>query len=86
MNTTSSSPHFGPTAASDVSRSDRNQPQVDATGRLHATGERALVLGGGGSTGNAWLIGGKYAQTFDSDAPLKIGDPMHLVQEIEPRP
>jgi LmbE family N-acetylglucosaminyl deacetylase len=35
---------------------------------------------------NAWLIGGKYAQTFYSDAPLKIGDPMHLVQEIEPRP
>ena len=34
----------------------------------------------------AWLIGGKYAQTFYSDAPLKIGDPMHLVQEIEPRP
>src|SRR5947208_8967514 len=23
----------------------------------HAAGERALVLGGGGSTGNAWLIG-----------------------------
>jgi len=35
---------------------------------------------------NAWLIGGKYAQTFYSDSPLKIGDPMHLVQEIEPRP
>jgi NTE family protein len=25
--------------------------------RLRAAGERALVLGGGGSTGNAWLIG-----------------------------
>jgi NTE family protein len=65
MNTTSSSPHFGPTAASDASRSDRNQPQVDATGRLHATGERALVLGGGGSTGNAWLIG-VLAGLFDA--------------------
>ncbi|MFI9485726.1 patatin-like phospholipase family protein [Promicromonospora sp. NPDC052451] len=31
-------------------------PSVDATGRIPA-GERALVLGGGGSTGNAWLIG-----------------------------
>ncbi len=29
---------------------------LDATARP-ATGERALVLGGGGSTGNAWLIG-----------------------------
>lgn len=30
---------------------------LDATRRVPATGERALVLGGGGSTGNAWLIG-----------------------------
>lgn len=30
---------------------------VDATGRVPASGARALVLGGGGSTGNAWLIG-----------------------------
>lgn len=30
---------------------------VDATGRVPAAGERALVLGGGGSAGNAWLIG-----------------------------
>lgn len=30
---------------------------VDATGRIPAAGERALVLGGGGSAGNAWLIG-----------------------------
>jgi NTE family protein len=34
-----------------------HHPQVDATTRLPAAGERALVLGGGGSTGNAWLIG-----------------------------
>src|SRR5690349_24802274 len=32
-------------------------PTVDATGRVPAHGQRALVLGGGGSTGNAWLIG-----------------------------
>jgi NTE family protein len=37
--------------------SDRYQPQVDATMRVRAAGGRALVLGGGGSTGNAWLLG-----------------------------
>jgi NTE family protein len=31
--------------------------QVGATGRVGAAGERALVLGGGGAAGNAWLIG-----------------------------
>ena len=35
---------------------DRDRPGIDATGRV-SVGERALVLGGGGSTGNAWLIG-----------------------------
>ena len=34
-----------------------DRPRVDATKRAHAAGKRALVLGGGGSTGNAWLIG-----------------------------
>ena len=33
------------------------QPQAGAAGRVPFTGERALVLGGGGSAGNAWLIG-----------------------------
>jgi NTE family protein len=36
---------------------DRDQPQIDATKRRIAAGERALVLGGGGATGNAWVIG-----------------------------
>jgi NTE family protein len=49
---------------------------VDATGRVPG-GERALVLGGGGSTGNAWLIGA-VAGLFDAgvdvtDADLTIG-------------
>lgn len=58
MNTTpSSTPAFTSTPASDGPRSDFDQPQVDATHRIRATGERAVVLGGGGSTGNAWLIG-----------------------------
>ena len=46
MNTTPSSTlHFTSTTSAD----DR--------GRARAAGERALVLGGGGSAGNAWLIG-----------------------------
>jgi NTE family protein len=58
MNTTPSSPlHSTSTTASDRPRSDQDQPQVDATRRVRASGERALVLGGGGSAGNAWLIG-----------------------------
>jgi NTE family protein len=38
-------------------KSDQDQPQVDATRRVSAAGERALVLHGGGSAGNAWEIG-----------------------------
>jgi NTE family protein len=58
MNTTpSSSLHFTSATASDRPRSDQDQPQADAIRRVRATGERALVLGGGGSAGNAWLIG-----------------------------
>jgi len=45
------------TTASNRLRSDQDQPQIDATKRAPAADERALVLGGGGSTGNAWLIG-----------------------------
>ena len=58
MNTTPSSPlHLTSTTASDRPRSDQDQLQIDATSRTPAAGERALVLGGGGSTGNARLIG-----------------------------
>src|SRR5580693_69992 len=45
------------TAPSGQPRPDQDQPQVDAIGRARAAGERALVLGGGGAAGNAWLIG-----------------------------
>jgi NTE family protein len=45
--------------------------------RMRAAGERALVLGGGGSTGNAWLIGvvaGLFEAGLDvSEADLVIG-------------
>ena len=66
MNTSLCSPlHVSSTTASDRRRSDQNQPQIDATRRAPAAGERALVLGGGGSTGNAWLIG-VIAGLFDA--------------------
>ncbi|CAH0212458.1 hypothetical protein SRABI83_02176 [Arthrobacter sp. Bi83] len=78
MNTTPSSRlHFTSTTASDRPRSDQDQPQDDATKQVRAAGERALVLGGGGSTGNAWLIGA-IAGLFDAgldvtEADLVIG-------------
>ena len=72
MNTTpSSTPHS--TAASDRLRSDQDQPRVDATKRAHAAGKRALVLGGGGSTGNAWLIG-VIAGLFDAGLDVTTAD------------
>src|SRR5215204_2581202 len=75
MNTSPSSPlHATSTTASDRPRSDQ---EIDATRRAPATGERALVLGGGGSTGKAWLIG-VVAGLFDAgldvtEADLTIG-------------
>ena len=39
----------------------------------HLTGERALVLGGGGSTGNAWLIG-VLAGLFDAGLDVTTAD------------
>lgn len=74
MNTTSSSnPHFTLTTGSDRPRSDQDQPQVDATRRVRAPGERALVLGGGGSAGNAWLIG-VIAGLFDAGLDVTEAD------------
>ena len=74
MNTTpSSTPHFTSTTASDRTRSDQDQPQVDATRRARAAGERALVLGGGGAAGNAWLIG-IIAGLFDAGLDVTEAD------------
>src|SRR4051794_4923906 len=78
MNTTPSSPlHFTSKTASDWPRSDQDQPQIDPTRGAPAAGERALVLGGGGSTGNAWLIGviaGLFEAGLDvTEADLIIG-------------
>jgi NTE family protein len=58
MNTTpSSTPHVTSTTAADGPGSGQDQPQAGAITRPGAAGERALVLGGGGGAGNAWLIG-----------------------------
>ena len=74
MDTTPSSTlHSTSTTASDRPRSDQDQPQVDATKRVRAAGERALVLGGGGSTGNAWLIG-VIAGLFDAGLDVTTAD------------
>jgi NTE family protein len=73
MNTTPSTPHSISTTASDRPRSDQDQPQVDATRRVRAAGERALVLGGGGSAGNAWLIG-VIAGLFDAGLDVTEAD------------
>src|SRR6478609_3671720 len=58
MNTTAfTTLHFTSTTASDRPRPDQKQPEGDAKTRARAAADRALVLGGGGSAGNAWLIG-----------------------------
>jgi NTE family protein len=74
MNTRRFSPlHFTSTTASDRPRSDQDQPQVDTRRRVRAAGERALVLGGGGSAGNAWLIG-VIAGLFDAGLDVTEAD------------
>ena len=73
MNTTpNSAPHFSSTTASDGPRLDQDQ-EVDATRRVRAARERALVLGGGGSAGNAWLIG-VIAGLFDAGLDVTEAD------------
>ncbi|MGH2928934.1 MAG: patatin-like phospholipase family protein, partial [Solirubrobacteraceae bacterium] len=55
----------------------QDQRQVEAMRRAGAAGERALVLGGGGSAGNAWEIGviaGLFEAGLDvTEADLTIG-------------
>jgi NTE family protein len=69
--------HFTSTTASDGTggrpRSDQDQPQADAMRRPPAEGNRALVLGGGGSAGNAWLIG-VVAGLFDAGLDVTKAD------------
>ena len=63
---------LSPTAP-DPLRSDRDEVQADAAKGAPAVGERALVLGGGGSTGNAWLIG-VIAGLFDAGLDVTTAD------------
>jgi NTE family protein len=69
--------HVTATTAAGRTRSGQEQLQVGATRRGRAEGGRALVLGGGGSAGNAWLIGviaGLFAAGLDvTKADLVIG-------------
>ncbi|MEA2490795.1 MAG: hypothetical protein QOH21_2587 [Acidobacteriota bacterium] len=74
MDTTSfSTLHITSTTASGRSRSDQDQLQIDAARRKRAADERALVLGGGGSAGNAWLIG-VVAGLFDAGLDVTEAD------------
>jgi len=74
MNTTPfSTLHFTSTTASGRPRSGQDQLQVDATRRVRASGQRALVLGGGGAAGNAWLIG-VIAGLFDAGLDVTKAD------------
>jgi bacillithiol biosynthesis deacetylase BshB1 len=60
------------------SNPDKPKPKLEMMG----VAERVDVV----ARSNAWQIGGKYAQSFYAEAPLKIADPLELVREIEPRP
>lgn len=70
MNTTSSSPQ--PFTSTSEQPASQPQLKVDASYRL-PVGERALILGGGGSTGNAWLIG-VVAGLFDAGLDVTAAD------------
>ena len=74
MNTT---PCSLPRITSTASHPDSEDAGLDATKRIPAAGTRALVLGGGGSSGNAWNIGvvaGLFAAGLDvTCADLIVG-------------
>lgn len=74
MNTTpSSSPHHTSTTESDQTASEQATSLDDTRTREPARGGTALVLGGGGSTGNAWLIG-VLAGLFDGGLDATTAD------------
>lgn len=75
MNTTRSSLDINaPSDGQDSNQlvSHQPHPAIDASKRVPA-GERALILGGGGSTGNAWLIG-VVAGLFDAGLDVTAAD------------
>jgi NTE family protein len=65
---------IAPTAtASGGPRPNADPLEVDASRRSHSASQRALVLGGGGSAGNAWLIG-VVAGLFDAGLDVTAAD------------
>ncbi len=74
MNTTPfSTLHVTSTTASGRPGSDQDPLQAGAAAPVRTAGERALVLGGGGSAGNAWLIG-VIAGLFDAGLDVTGAD------------
>src|SRR3954454_15148334 len=74
MNATPFSTSFVRSTTSDHERSDHDQPLHEPSeSEVASRGERALVLGGGGSTGNAWLIG-VLAGLFDGGLDVTTAD------------
>lgn len=67
-----SNSHTPSAAGSDLSRPQEDRAHHEAD-RANVAGERALVLGGGGSTGNAWLIG-VVAGLFDAGIDVTGAD------------
>lgn len=61
------------TTTSGQPSSPQNQPQDNSAAIPGRSAERALVLGGGGSTGNAWLIG-VIAGMFDAGMDVTKSD------------
>lgn len=66
-------PHRPSTTDADPSTTGRIQPHDRAHDARAAAAGRALVLGGGGSTGNAWLIG-VVAGLFDAGVNVTQAD------------
>jgi NTE family protein len=65
--------HVTSTMPSDGPGPDQDQLPADAARRVRAAGQRALVLGGGGAAGNAWLIG-VVAGLFDAGLDVTEAD------------
>ena len=57
MNSTPSPPPHSSSTDSALPGSDQGGSQIGPVEQPRSAGDRALVLGGGGSAGNAWLIG-----------------------------
>lgn len=73
MSSTSSTPPRSAPTPHSAARAYDHLPHGSATAPAQPTRGRALVLGGGGSTGNAWLIG-VIAGLFDAGVDVTAPD------------